>query len=299
MYCVNCGKELKDNSLFCESCGAKIQCLNESDYGKKTKRDMGTLGIDASAYPEFSASSKEPVLVQPAPPFSVDADDGEKDGELKKRNKAPFIGIAIVITAIAITAIILFVIGSTGESDLPNATIDKTGEQVEAVGDNNKQDKTSIEGDMTSDNLSTAVSFTTVSSTSKLPTNGINTSSYDAINLIDDNISSCWCEGANGNGIGESVRFSSSQDQTVKGFMVWNGYQESDYLYDINARPKTIAVYADDDYIGDFELKDSGLCSQKIVLEEPIIAKSLTIKITDVYPGSKYEDCCISEIDFY
>ena len=81
--------------------------------------------------------------------------------------------------------------------------------------------------------------------------------------------------------------------------MIWNGYQESDYLYDINARPKTIAVYADDDYIGNFELKDFGLRSQKVVLEEPIIAKSLTIKITDVYPGSKYEDCCISEIDFY
>lgn len=299
MYCVNCGKELKDNSLFCESCGAKIQCLNESDYGKTAKRDVGTLEIDASAYPEFSASSKESVLAQPVPPFSVDTDDSEKDRELKKRNKAPFIGIAIVIAAIVITAIILFVIGSTGESDLSNATIDKSGEQVEAVGDNNKQEETSIEGDMTSDDLSEAVSFTTVSSTSKLPTNGINTSSYDATNLIDDNISSCWCEGANGNGIGESVRFSSSQDQTVKGFMVWNGYQESDYLYDINTRPRTIAVYADDEYIGDFELKDSGLCSQKIALEEPIITKSLTIKITDVYPGSKYEDCCISEIIFY
>lgn len=299
MYCVNCGKELKDNSLFCESCGAKIQCLNESDYGKKAKRDVGALEIDASAYPEFSASSKESALAQPAPPFSVDADDGEKDSRLKKRNKAPFIGIAIVIAAIVITAIILFVIGSTGESDLPNATIDKSGEQVETVGDNNKQDKTSIESDMTSDDLSGAVSLTTVSSTSKLPTNSINTSSYDATNLIDDNISSCWCEGANGNGVGESVCFSSSQDQAVEGFMIWNGYQESDYLYDINARPKTIAVYADDDYIGSFELKDAGLCSQKIVFEEPIIAKSLTIKITDVYPGSKYEDCCISEIDFY
>lgn len=299
MYCVNCGKELKNNSLFCESCGAKIQCLNESDYGKKAKRDVGTLEIDASAYPEFSVSSKESVLVQPVPPFSVDADDGEKDSELKKRNKASFIGIATVIAAIVITAIILFVIGSTGESDLPNATIDKSGEQVEAVGDNNKQDKTSIENNMGSDNLSAVVRFTTVSSTSKLPTNGINTSSYDATNLIDDNISSCWCEGANGNGIGESVCFSSSKDQAVEGFMIWSGYQESDYLYDINARPKAIAVYADDDYVGSFELKDSGLHSQKVVLEEPIIAKSLTIKITDVYPGSKYEDCCISEIDFY
>lgn len=299
MYCVNCGKELKDSSFFCESCGAKIQCLNESDYEKSTKRDVGTLGIGANVHSEFSASSKESVLAQPVPPFSVDADDSEKDSELKKRNKAPFIGIAIVIAAIVITAIILFVIGSTGESDLPNATIDKSGDQVEAVGDNNKQDKTSIEGDMTSDDLSGAVSFTAVSSTSKLPTNGINTSSYDATNLIDDNISSCWCEGANGNGIGESVCFSSSQDQAVEGFMIWSGYQESDYLYDINARPKTIAVYADDDYVGSFELKDSGLHSQKVVLEEPIIAKSLTIKITDVYPGSKYEDCCISEIDFY
>lgn len=297
LYCKNCGKELEGDALFCENCGTKIQSLNEDGFGKETKPDINTPGIDVDAHSAMEPFPiKERTIAQTIPLQSAGADSNEE--HRKKKRKNLFIGFVVVILVIVIAVLAFFVVEAMRETANPlDSTIEMIDEAIE-IDDGDKQGQTSIKNKSSGD-LSGAASFTTASSTSTLPTNGINTSSYDATNLIDDNISSCWCEGANGNGIGESVCFSSSKDQAVEGFMIWNGYQESDYLYDINARPKTIAVYADDDYIGNFELKDFGLRSQKVVLEEPIIAKSLTIKITDVYPGSKYEDCCISEIDFY
>jgi hypothetical protein len=117
---------------------------------------------------------------------------------------------------------------------------------------------------------------------------------------LDGDTTSCWCEGASGYGIGESVTFSSSVAQPVQGFVIWNGYQRSEYVYGIDTRPKTISVYADNGYfVGSFTLTDSGLTSQNVSFGTSVTTKSLTIEITSVYPGSKCEDCCISEIEFY
>ena len=38
---------------------------------------------------------------------------------------------------------------------------------------------------------------------------------------------------------------------------------------------------------------------QDITFDEALVTDVVTITIKDVYPGSKYEDTCISEIDFY
>ena len=138
---------------------------------------------------------------------------------------------------------------------------------------------------------------TTATASSTLPTDStINPKSYAASNLIDGKTATTWCEGASGNGVSESVTLSGSKKQGFKGFDIWNGYQESSHLYDINAKPKSVAVYGDGEWAGDWELEDSGLGSQRIVFDNVIEAKRLTIEIKEVYNGSKYDDCCISEI---
>lgn len=139
--------------------------------------------------------------------------------------------------------------------------------------------------------------ITKATASSTLPTDSaVNTKSYAASNLIDGRKSTTWCEGASGNGVGESATLSGNKKQGFRGFDIWNGYQESSHLYEINARPKVVSVYGDGEWAGDYELEDSGLGSQRIVFDNVIEAKRLTIEIEEVYSGAKYDDCCISEI---
>lgn len=299
MYCTICGKELKDDSLFCENCGTKVRSSNEGISTKKGKHENAS-EIDANIRHKLEQlPAKETASAQTMSLHSIDAGEDKKGSKTRKKNKAFFIGVAIALAAIVIAIVVFFIVGVMGDStNKPDAIINKIDESAQAVEGSSEQEEVDRK-DASSDNIASVINFANASSTSELPTSDINASSYTVANLIDGNTSSCWCEGVVGNGIGESVSFSSSADQTVKGLVIWNGYQKSEYLYGANTRPKTIAVYADGNHVGDFDLKDSGLGSQDIVFEEPVIAKSLTLEISDVYPGSKHEDCCVSEIDFY
>lgn len=51
--------------------------------------------------------------------------------------------------------------------------------------------------------------------------------------------------------------------------------------------------------LGTYGLEDSGLGSQRIVFDNVIEAKRLAIEIKEVHGGSKYSDCCISEIECF
>ena len=87
--------------------------------------------------------------------------------------------------------------------------------------------------------------------------------------------------------------------QGFKGFIIWNGYQASSHLYEINNRVARLAVYADNKLIGEYKIEDRGLKSQRIKFDEVIEAKKLTFEIKGTYSGTKYEDCCISEIECF
>lgn len=221
-----------------------------------------------------------------------------KSGGPRARNKTILAIIIIVVVAVLVLAGFFAFNALSGSVNQLSITPYEENKAVDtdSAASENAED---VQADEQVKDVPPFVGFKSVSATSELPTGGINTSSYVAANLIDGSASICWCEGAVGDGVGEFVTFNSPVRQTIEGFVIWNGYQASDYLYDINARPKTIAVYADDEFVGSFDLKDSGLGSQNIVFDEPVIAKTIAIEIEAVYAGSKYDDCCISEIDFY
>jgi hypothetical protein len=136
---------------------------------------------------------------------------------------------------------------------------------------------------------------------------------YSSASLVDGKPDTCWVEGAPGAGIGETVILVLTADQTAR---IMNGFQRSEHMFLANARPKEIrvSVLTASAMAFDVSVKYSDL---KVVtqvtqtLEDRMGYQDLKIKkapagsdtyfigvtILSVYPGSEFQDTCISEIN--
>lgn len=121
---------------------------------------------------------------------------------------------------------------------------------------------------------------------------------YPPINILDGDFSTTWCEAQeNGPGIGESITIELSQAVSFDEIQIVNGFATKDY-YKKNNRVKTILLtqVADKHYQQkEYTLQDNKADWQSIKFSLPQTAQTITIKITSVYKGSKYDDTCISD----
>ena len=141
--------------------------------------------------------------------------------------------------------------------------------------------------------------ITSAEASSALPVDEVNTSGYDASNVLDGDLKSAWVEGVSGSGLNEWISLSGGGEQGFSGFTIWSGYQKSDRHYEMNARPSRVGVYVDGELVGRFDLEDAGLTSQRIDFGSTYPGSELRIAVESAYPGSKYEDCAISEIEVF
>lgn len=149
------------------------------------------------------------------------------------------------------------------------------------------------------------------------------TCKYGANNLMDGNPATAWVEGVKGYGVGEIVMI---VDVDLKrAIQIWNGYGKSEALHKYNGRVKSANTYVVRSQYGGatqcgtvysnflpvassrVELKDHNGFQTLIV---PDFEKEtyefqgsqreydywLALEILDVYPGTKWEDTCISEV---
>jgi len=144
-----------------------------------------------------------------------------------------------------------------------------------------------------------------------------------------------WCEGVKGYGIGERVNMSirtkscnegNDNDICFTGLMIVNGYAKDAATWKNNSRVKTLRLYVGGKPWCDLQLKDtikpqifefekayriypakSGKkipekgaftkpCKECGVEKVPVYQTDLTFEIVEVYPGSKYDDTCITGI---
>ena len=128
---------------------------------------------------------------------------------------------------------------------------------------------------------------------------------YEAANLFSDN--GAWCEGVEGNGIGESVSIEFPGKgyygpyTVVNTLTILNGYSRSRQLWNDNGRVKTLKLYVDNIPYAYLELLDT-LEYQTFDLGR-VFSRSgvnfiLKFEIIDVYPGAKYDDVALSEFEF-
>jgi hypothetical protein len=148
-------------------------------------------------------------------------------------------------------------------------------------------------------------------------------SKYPLSNLSDMNFETAWVS-ANKGGIGDWVEFTFKKGYSPSGCTFLNGYQKSEKTYTENNRIKKIRLEAwfpdgkkqvyEDEY--DTSLPDrqyQPVFFENMFYKADLIdffgisdmagsegnIQKLRFTILDVYPGTKYNDTCISEIIFY
>ena len=118
---------------------------------------------------------------------------------------------------------------------------------------------------------------------------------YYAEHITDNDLSTGWVEGVNGNGEGQVVHIVLKDTRSISGFIIYAGYQKSDKTYRENARPATVLIELSDGSSFEVSLNDEKK-GQQITFPEPADIDYIDITIRSVYPGSKFEDTVISEI---
>ena len=124
---------------------------------------------------------------------------------------------------------------------------------------------------------------------------------FNPYNLTDNDPESCWVEGVSGYGEGEVIQFYNDMylPNNISEIHITNGYNaESSDMYYKNSRAKELKIEFNDGTVIFETLKDTPN-SQVIQLNEVVKTGSVTITILSVYPGTHYEDTCISDIIFY
>ena len=137
--------------------------------------------------------------------------------------------------------------------------------------------------------------FDSASASSSLEPSSYGT--YYASNVMDNDASTAWAEGVAGSGIGSTITLSNYDGSSVSfnQFCMNNGYGKSDDLYVYNNRPSQVTLIADGVERYAISLKDTDYF-QGVDLPTTLTCKQLTIRIDSVYNGTRYEDCCISDI---
>lgn len=133
--------------------------------------------------------------------------------------------------------------------------------------------------------------------------------SYGPGKIHDWNLKTAWVEGKSDYGIGEYCEFifgtesPFGKDQLpprITTFIIYNGYQKSSATYYANSRVKELKLYINNNPHALLHLKDTpGYQTFEIdpvrsTKENPL---SFKFEIVSVYPGTKYKDTAISEIN--
>lgn len=126
--------------------------------------------------------------------------------------------------------------------------------------------------------------------------------SYEPDNIHDFNLFTAWAVAGN-KAVGQRVSFRfpphSPRANTLK---IWNGYVKSRALWQDNARVKELKLYVDNKPAALLQLADVPNLQTFVIQplstlnnEHPLI---LSLEITKIYKGKKYDDVVISEINF-
>ncbi len=140
-------------------------------------------------------------------------------------------------------------------------------------------------------------SHVSVVASSELPYDAKNHLNYQAENILDTIPQTAWCTPESKSTTTLTLSFDEKVDVGRVG--IFPGYAREEKLFFENSRPKTVEVWYNDlpEAVDELHFEDQ-YDMQFFDLNEVDIQK-LTFKITEVYPGSKYQDLCVSGVDFW
>ena len=122
---------------------------------------------------------------------------------------------------------------------------------------------------------------------------------YAPNNVLTYDHTKCWAEGVPGNGEGEWIEFTLKDPVPLAQIGFINGLSKTEKLYYANNRIKTLEIKVDDGQPTKVELPDE-YCSDEEYLvtlpENEAAAHKVRLTIVAVYPGTKYQDTCLSKV---
>ena len=121
------------------------------------------------------------------------------------------------------------------------------------------------------------------------------------LNTLDNNKDTCWVEGISGPGIFQWIKFKFHKTTDIKEFRIRNGFQKIHpkigNLYYKNNRLKYILLLANNGKRRELTLKDKeGTQSFLINIKN---VNYITLVIHDIYKGNKWDDTCLSDVEFW
>lgn len=142
-----------------------------------------------------------------------------------------------------------------------------------------------------------AGSTDTLTASSFLPESRV--SNYFPSNAHDKDLQTAWVEGKEGYGIGEEIHiaFELGGRLAWTHIIVYNGYCKSEKAWNENSRVKRALLLIDGEPLVEINLQDT-YKGQRFQLGSFSGKSVLTLRILEVYPGDKYTDTAISEINF-
>lgn len=119
--------------------------------------------------------------------------------------------------------------------------------------------------------------------------------SYGPANLNNHNANDAWSEGASGNGTGEWLEIVPEQPKPLLSINMQHGYQNGT-LFNENARPKKAVIQLNDEHKFETVFPDQATEVPIPVTNYRKPVRKIRITFTEVYPGSKFEDLCVTSI---
>lgn len=330
MFCENCGNQLHEGDRFCQKCGARVP--EEMEW---------RAGADIRGYSDEQIFQQSPVpeMENQWIPESAERyvpEGGKKNGRKGKTKAAA----AVIVSAAVLIAAAIFLIFwflpadeteesgnliAAGEVEPEEESMDeseKDGEeyniedslQSDSEADEERglsadesadvdQESTGTPTGLRRDGEQVYMADFDIAASSVLVIQGYN---YEEKNLKDLDTSTCWSEGASGDGTNETLLYTSTEMQTVSGLAILPGYTKSKELYDKNYAPAMIRIECGGRTFNysfsrsDVSFDGGDMLDNLIYIDfgETIRTSECIVTIMDVNEGS-VKDCCISEMFLY
>ncbi|NJP06741.1 MAG: hypothetical protein HC837_14540, partial [Chloroflexaceae bacterium] len=135
---------------------------------------------------------------------------------------------------------------------------------------------------------------------SELPTDAA--ASYTANQVIDGSLETSWVEGVDGPGVGESFTLTFPAPLLVEQIGMSIGFDRDDAIFTANNRIKQATIRFSNGYEFEQTFADTrGIQTFDIAPPSPELAEvtSVTVVIQDIYPGTRFDDTCLAEIEVW
>lgn len=328
MYCKKCGAYVPDGQSVCSICG--VDNSNTDSHISDELKDIVN-SADDSFYDESMRKTtyinpeniQEEIMQRNAGAYPNTPPEPQQFpfNQPVDKNSGLTIAIICILIVLAIVVIVLAIVLFGGEKSYKHDSVSNAtshspylSDETSSTAETEPNTEISVVYD-TRKNITQPATHTTekakesndpvppiyckmsASATSTLDDQHGN--SYGANNVLDENKSTCWAEGVNGDGTGQKITITCDKPVLIDTIVIDNGYCKSSDLFYDNNRVKLLKFTFDDSRSEIVQFSDGFENARRDYSPSVKSASKITVEILEVFNGEKYNDTCISGITIY